>query len=225
MHNWDRLQEMPYDNQPQYTPPTVTRGGLYSADGLRDGVIVPGLQAVITGVLFGVAALAVTAWLALPFLAIGGTVTAVIMAVSWLAYRSRWQFVLEKITGADLNQDGYIGEPLPQQEPLPALPPVRVIVEENQGQHVEYIDLPHPEKIPELAAGLLQGKQFAQTVWVGHGLTRPQFDEIRSEMIKRGLARWRNPNAPAQGAELTARGKAVCRGIVEKATPPPLDRY
>lgn len=224
MNNWNRYPEMPYSNEPQYTPPTVTRGGLYQADGLRDGVIVPLFQSLISGFLSGLAAAAITVWFGAPFWAVMGTTAAVIMAASWMAYRGRWQYVLEKITGCDINGDGKIGAQ-PQQPQQVPMPPVRVILEENQGQHVEYIDLPFPEKIPQLASGLLEGKAFTQTVWVGHDLTRPQFDQIRSEMITRGLARWKNPNAPAQGCELTNKGKAVMRGIKEKASPALLDRY
>src|SRR5512133_3769573 len=104
------MSMIPYDpDNPQPMPPTITAG--YQVDSLKDGVLVPMLQAVITGALCGLAALALTAWFKLPYWGIAGTVTAVTMAGAWLSYRGRWQWLLERLTGADLNHDGYIGRP------------------------------------------------------------------------------------------------------------------
>jgi len=113
-----------------------------------------------------------------------------------------------------LNLDGYIGKPEPQQAPaLPAS--IRVEVSRDEGRAVDFIDLPYPEKLPALAAGLLAGRQFAQTSWVGAGqlFSRSEFDQVRDTMIERGLAAWKNPEAKAQGVTLTAAGRAVMRRL------------
>lgn len=207
------------DQQPEEPRPT----SFYRPDPLRDGVAVPGLQAAITGGVCGLAALAVCAWFELPWLAIGGTVAAVATAGAWLSYRGRWQWLLERITGADLNMDGFIGQPLPPASPaLPAS--IRVELAQNNGHQVDFIDLPvSPEKLPSLARGLLAGRSFNQTAWTGSGgiFSRSEFDALRDTMIQRGLMSWRNPEAKAQGCELTAAGRAVMRRLADSPTPPP----
>ena len=206
MYPWNDNQ------QPEYYEPRPT--SFYRPDPLRDGVAVPGLQAAITGAVCGLAALAITAWFELPAWGIAGTVAAVATAGAWLSYRGRWQWLLERITGADLNADGYIGKPEPQQAPALSAP-IRVEVSRDEGRAVDFIDLPYPEKLPALAAGLLAGRQFAQTSWVGAGqlFSRSEFDQVRDTMIERGLAAWKNPEAKAQGVTLTAAGRAVMRRL------------
>lgn len=205
------MQTWQNNQPPEEIRPTTS---FYRPDPLRDGVAVPGLQAGITGGVCGLAALAVCAWFDLPWLAIGGTVAAVSMAGAWLSYRGRWQWMLERITGADLNMDGFIGQPLPQQPQLPA-PSIRVELAQNDGRQVDFIDLPYPEKLPALAAGLQQGRTFALSTWTGNGalFSRAEFEQLRGELLRRGLAEWVNESAPAQGIKLTAAGRAVFRHL------------
>ena len=126
--------------------------------------------------------------------------------------------MIERITGADLNGDGYIGYPNP--EPV-ALPPLRVEVFEDEGRRAAFIDLPYPERLPKLAAGLAAGRQFAESTWTGRdGLfSRSEFGNLRGELIRRGLARWKNLDAPAQGVELTSPGKAVFQRLAGLGSP------
>ena len=198
------------DENEHYQKPII-----HQTDHLVTGVIVPGLQAVITAILSGLVAGALAAWLGWPFWGIGFTAAAVAALASWLQYRARWAFVLERVLGVDLNHDGFVGEPYAE----PArVEPLRVIVEEDQGRHVEFIDLPYPEKLPQLAAGLLAGHTFAQESF-NHILKRDKFNTVRDEMIRRGLARWKVPGAPTQGVELTPAGRAVMKRITESTTP------
>ena len=183
------------------------------------GVVVPGLQSLITGVLVGAAAGAVSAWFNLPAWAIAGTAAATISATAWLSYRGRWAWLLEQASGVDLNGDHFIGEP---QQPAPQ--PVRVIVEQDNGHQVDYIDLPPTidrEKAALFARGLLGGRVFAQTAWTGAtGLfSRGEYDQLVSVFISRGLAQWRNPGAHAQGLTLTAPGRAVLRHLATPTLP------
>ena len=96
---------------------------------------------------------------------------------------------------------------------------MRVILEEDQGRHIEFIDLPHADRLPVLAAGLLAGRSFNQAAWTGAGglFSRAEFDQLRDVLIERGLAAWKNPNARAQGVELTAAGRAVMRRLAERS--------
>lgn len=210
----------PWQNENDYQEPRPKVTSVYQPNSLQDGVIVPGLQAIITGAVCGVAAAAVTAWFELPFWAIGATAAALATAGGWLSYRNRWQWLLERITGADLNADGYIGQPQPQQPQLPA-PSIRVELAQNDGHQVDFIDLPYPEKLPALAAGLQQGRTFSLSTWTGSGalFSRAEFEELRGELIRRGLAEWNNPAAPAQGVKLTAAGRAIFRRLATPTLP------
>jgi hypothetical protein len=188
-------------------------------DGLVGPVTIPLLQAVITGGLAAVCAfsLVLVFRMDVSALAVAGVVFAVVTFGAWMSYRGRWQWVIEKYLGVDLDRDGFIGQP----EPVHQLPPLRVIVEEDQGRHAEFIDLPYPEKLPQLAAGLLAGRTFNQTAWTGHAgiFSRAEFDSLRDTMIERGLLVWKNPEAKAQGVVLTAPGRAVMRRLADVPSP------
>ena len=195
---------------------------LYGSDSLRDGVIVPILQALATGILSGLA-LAGVLWLAGVEIAWRWSLALipVVWLVMWLASLSHWRASLERLLNRDLNNDGVIGE---QQPPVIISEPareVRVTLERDEGRHVDIIDLPaQPEQLRQLADGLLSGRQFALSAWSGAGapFSRSEFERLRDELIKRGLARWRNANAQAQGAELTLPGRAVLRRFASDAS-------
>ena len=194
---------------------------LYGSDSLRDGVLVPILQALATGILSGLA-LAGVLWLA-------GVESAwrwslalipVVWLVMWLASLSHWRASLERLLNRDLNNDGVIGEQPVRIIEQPS-PEVRVILERDNGRETDFIDLPaQPEQLRQLADGLLSGRQFALSAWSGTGapFSRSEFERLRDELIKRGLARWRNANAQAQGAELTLPGRAVLRRFASDAS-------
>ena len=214
---------MNWDESNEYEPRATKNGATYQADGLAERVVVPGLKALIVaipagllaGLLIGALGLAVSAWYAMPI-----TSLIVFLVVFW-GSSQRGQWLIERLTGADLNFDGYIGAP----QPLPAPQPqtVRVEVIQDQGQRGDFIDLPYPDRIPQLAAGLLQGRTFNQTAWTGHGaiFSRSEFDQVRDTLIQRGLAAWKNDNAKAQGVELTAAGRAVMRRLANPSPPLP----
>ena len=95
------------------------------------------------------------------------------------------------------------------------------MLEKDNGRETDFIDLPAgPEQLRKLADGLLSGRQFALSAWSGAGapFSRSEFERLRDELIKRGLARWRNANAQAQGAELTLPGRAVLRRFSSEAS-------
>lgn len=190
---------------------------------LTEGVIIPLLQALTTGAFSGLAGLALSFWLALPFWQMGFTGFALAALASWLSYRGRWQGMIEHLFGMDLNGDGAIGEPPVIIEPAREPEKIRVEVVSEEGRRGDFIDLPYPDKLPLLASGLLQeGRQFTQSVWTGGGalFSRSEFENLRGELIRRGLARWKNENAPAQGAVLTAAGRAVFRRLASLPPPP-----
>ncbi len=191
---------------------TMYTGG---GSGITAPVTIPLLQSVITGILAGIAAGVLVGVLRVGFSAwaAGFSTWALVTLGAWLSFRGRWQVVIERALGVDLNHDGVIGEP--ELPPQPEPQSLRVELLQEGGRRGDWIDLPFPDKLPALAAGLLEGRQFTQTVWTGGGrlYSRAEFEAVRGEMLRRGLARWKNPQAPAQGAELTPAGRAVLRKL------------
>lgn len=203
---------------------TIIHAPAVKHDALVDGVIVPGLQAAISGGLFGLAAAVLAALAGVPdWWKWGGGVFVSALLLTWLSYRHGWQWRLERLLGLDLNLDGSIGRPS-----LPALPEpepqrIRVVLEQQGGREVDFIDLPaRPEQLQALASGITQGRTFALTAWAGT-FTRPEFEGLRDELIKRGLARWANERSHNQGIVLTPAGRAVMRRLAEQP-PTPSDR-
>ena len=84
-----------------------------------------------------------------------------------------------------------------------------------------------PRRLRIFAQGVLAGKGFALGVWTGSTgiFSRDEYDTLRSELIERGILRWKNENAHAQGVELTRAGESFFRYLVEDEPeyfPPPL---
>ena len=204
----------PYNPPP---PPKYTAS--YQATGLMDEVIVPGLKALILGV-FGGFTVGMTmhllhrsgylaelsAWKA------GLTATGALTGWLFLRFSERAHYMIERLTGADLNLDGYIGQPPPVQV-IDHRPPLRVEVIEDGGRHIEFIDLPYPDKVAQLAPALASGVTTFSLDSCAPILNRNEFGELRTIMLERNLARWKNPNSPKQGCELTGAGRAMMRRI------------
>lgn len=197
----------------------------YTHDSWIQGVLVPFTQSVVTAVFSGLAIGSLASLLKInvsPWQA-GFVAGSLAGLAGWLAYRNHWEWgitaTIETLLQLDLDRNGIIGnQGIPQPES------VRVELVKDPC-HQEFIDLPYPEKLPQLASGIIEGKrQFAQSVWCGNGqlFTRPQFETLRAEMIRRGLAEWKHPAAPAQGVELTAAGRAIFRKMASRTDSPTL---
>lgn len=107
-------------------------------------------------------------------------------------------------------------EPGTQEEPV-----ARSVVslELHQEGSWAFADLPGTaDQVQELARGLLNGRQFSEADWCGHGrpFTRPQFRELRSVLVERGILAWRSPQFPQQGVMLTVAGRQVFRRLGEE---------
>jgi hypothetical protein len=91
------------------------------------------------------------------------------------------------------------------------------VVQPEQGRF-RYLDLPgSADELAELARGVLSGRTLSEAEWTGAGrpYSRAEFRELRSQLIERGLASWRNERAPSQGVELTRVGEHVFRRLAE----------
>ena len=212
---------MNWDESNEYEPRATKNGATYQADGLAERVVVPGLKAVIVaipagllaGLLIGAFSLAVSIWYAMPI-----TSLIVFLVVFWGSSR-RGQWLIERLTGADLNFDGYIGQPQPA--PQLAAENVRIELIQNEGRRGDYIDLPYPDRLPQFAASVLEGRTYAQTAYVGTGklFSRGEYDTLTAALSGCGLMRWKNPDFHNQGVELTYAGKAVFKRLANPSPP------
>lgn len=185
-------------------------------DDVVRAVILPFCQAVITGLFAGLFSLAVCMLAIWPneyALAFGLGVT----LATWLHFRASWSRVIEQML-----------LPQPAWEPAPKpIPTTRIeLTQEKDGYYSgEYIDLNcQPDQLRQLAEGVEAGKPLTVGVWTGAGapFTRPQFEQLRAELIRRNLAVWRNPKAPQQGFALTVAGVKVIKKFASP-TPPSRD--
>lgn len=181
---------------------------------LASDVLVPLVQALVTGALLGGLVVFTLGEIVPdldvdPLKAWAGLALA-ISTVAWLlllGQTRRLLWALEKVTRLDLDGDRQVGQPSPV-----------VRVEVTNGQREMYLDLPgRPEALATMALGVLNGRSLAEGTWSGRGglFSRSEFRQIRDILIERGLAVWRNPEAKAQGVELTAAGRAVFRRLAE----------
>jgi len=190
-----------------------------------DSVTIPATQSLITGALFGLTVGGSAAMLEFPMpFQFGLTAGAGVALIAWLDYRARWQSLLERLLQVDLNGDGEIGDQDQEPDPPARVEPVKVYIEQDQGRHVDIIDLPaEPRQLTAFADGVLTGRSLSQAAWIGRGqpFSRSEYDALRDEMIRRGLAQWRSPGEPAQGWELLASGRAMLRHFASDAPTPP----
>lgn len=113
--------------------------------------------------------------------------------------------------------------PAPERPAAPAGPAPRVRVELVREDGADLIDLPAKvEQLNLLARGVLEGQTLSESAWTGSNgpFTRAEFSNLRGELIRRGLAQWNNPRAPARGVQLTRGGLAAMRTFAAMSTYP-----
>lgn len=180
----------------------------------QSGALLPFVQSLITAVSLAGAVLAI-AWLLkrADYYKFAIATFAVILPVSWLWMLGRWSRLtapLEKITGWDINGDGKIGEPETLKVEL-----------KHDKNHIEYLYLPYPERLPEFARQTISGVPISEAAYCGaDGLfSRSEFVHLRDALIKSNIAAWRSPEYPARGVTLTASGRSVIKYIAGATHP------
>jgi hypothetical protein len=177
------------------------------------GVVVPALQALVTGLFTGLAAWPLgllNNWEQAGLIAL--VIGAGVALLTWTIAARHWQRVLELREGIDLQPD-----PLPGAEPESI---TRVTMVNQEGTSGEFLDLPcNQDQLITLAAGLLRGQSFSLGSWTGRGrpFSRADFGRLRAELLARGALEWRNPRAPAQGLALSSPGRAMMRHFASMA--------
>lgn len=183
-------------------------------------VVVPVLQAAVTGAVVGLASIGPVAFWGQSWVwcvaAGGGS-----FAVTWLLLlkdhrRSLWS--IERIEGL---VDAVLGdEPEPERE-RPVLGVKLEVKEKREGRKSSYkiqelgID---EETLRKVARMVSNGIAFSTSGLSGSGkpLTRAQFEELRSFLIGAGYACWVNPKSRAAGVDLLATGRALFRRLAEE---------
>lgn len=179
------------------------------------GVLLPLGQAAATGAMAGLAAWIFAALLRSPAAWRWGVgVFAGVLLLAWLLLLWRWLGLtapLERLTGLDLDQDGYIG------------PPPTIRVEVQNGRHTTIAELPYADRLADFARGVLAGSPISERTWSGAGalFSQSEFRQVRDIFLARGWFRWSNPDAPQQGIELSPAGRAALRALAEHDTPTP----
>ena len=179
------------------------------------------LQAMGTGIFFGIATLVIGIWARwrepwMPALIIWILAT----GATWMILQRNWvrMSTMEMLTGLDLNRDGVVGEPV-RPEPVRSIPfQMNRVTEKGHVVAGERFELPATEEqLVALADGLNNGMGFTVREWCGAG--RPfsvsEFSCLRSEMLKRGLLRQKSDKDPrAGGYELTDEGRALLEHVL-----------
>jgi len=122
-----------------------------------------------------------------------------------------------------MNNKVYSGpESVSDYEQLKNAPAQVLSVSLTEGSSTKIFHLPgQPRQLEELAKGLLdQGAPFAQRRWTGKGkpFSIDQFNALRDEMLRRGLAYYVSEKDPRQGCDLTRVGKQVLRKYLPSPT-------
>ncbi len=165
-----------------------------SAAGLQNGVVVPLLQAAITGVMFAgiVGALFALSWQLFAMLALVAT------AIVWMLLLTdtrRLLWGIETRLGRDMNRDGYTGEPVE-----------RVVL--LGARHTTPADKPAAPDSCDLAAFVSGIPTHGTGLNAWPNLSRPAWTAYRQQLMAAGFADWTSytdgqPNK-TQGWALTA---------------------
>lgn len=185
------------------------------------GITLPFFQALITGVLTGLAAAGILVYFRVrDAWTLGAIAAAVITAMTWLRQLTNWQrrdwreltMRLELLTGIDLDGGGVGASP----EDTETRHTVTINVQEvskSGGVTIETARFQGvtDQEMAAFAAGLLAGTPLSEGAWTGKDklFTREKFREIRMVLINRNLAVLRNAKNEKQGYVLTKSGTAA----------------
>lgn len=198
--------------------PTIVKSS-YEQSTITDAVHAPALQSLIPAVVVTFIALIwsifLTIWQGWPWYVIPLaplTIGPLFFLFLWFNLRSYWTWIVETVLTADLNGDGVVGKP------ERATPEIRIALERNNGQNVDYGYLPYPEKLPELVEGVIGNKiKFTFSNWAGKGklYSQPEWKKFVDALIHYGYAKWDKPERHQDGVSLTHDGITVLTRIYE----------
>ncbi|MFM8321278.1 MAG: hypothetical protein ACKOC5_10215 [Chloroflexota bacterium] len=228
---YEREQNQP----PSATTPSIPTGLEADRAHLYNplaAILAPAAQALVSGLIYGLAAL-VLAWLTdrpEPW-RWGAAAFVVAQAVIWSTGLARWMSLTkplnvldwaERLLARDIDGDGAIAG-----EVIPAPQIVRIEIKQQNGQaaRTNILDLPiDGDRLQQLAAGLAAGQPLSEAEWSGGGrpLSRNEFRQVRQALLDRGLATWTSELDRRQGVRLTADGLTVFQAMAAGAPSPTL---
>jgi hypothetical protein len=175
---------------------------------LISGVIIPALQAIITGVMFALFAVAgwalynqVTGWRVF-FCALAGGAF-----IAWIGAVGRWRSWVDAVLGVakpDRSDDNRYR--------------LNLNLLYNDGQAGDFLDLPCDyQRLEAWCAGVAGGKSLGENHWTGaHApFSKGEYHKLLDELVKRGLVRLRGRHY-SSGYELTGKGSALAAELARR---------
>lgn len=213
-----------------WQPPTTDQGDgryleaerrtPYRPQNAESDFIVPLLQSLGTGAFVTIGA-GWMAWLYHGFtweMAVGvGLVTAGGFWVITVMANRKLLWVVERIINSDLDEDGEVGRPEEREITL------NVKHANRTGTQTFRFGLPAgitEANLYDFARGvMLESRGLAESSWTGYGkpFSKPKYNEFLDALDRAGLVRWINPQAHAQGRELTPAGARALLDYIQAA--------
>lgn len=185
---------------------------------VRSGVLIPLLQALVTGLVYGIG-VSVVAWVMNMMGFDQAEWWKIGLGAFLLAFARAWLYLLKEWRK-------YIyGEEQPDYPTVIEPQTVKLEISANDGRTMQFIDLPaDTRQLIQLGQGITEGLSFTEAQWVGRGqpFTRTEFVRLRSELIKRGFLAWNSDLDPARGVRVTGKGRAVMRQFASMTDSPAL---
>jgi hypothetical protein len=183
-------------------------------------VVVPFLQAVVSGILAGAGAAIGAAKLANvdPAL-IGSVVGLVVSGVVWSRLLVDSRRLLRKVetwTRQDLDGDGVAGDPGKQET-------IRLELHDQTepgGQRTLFEDLPvNTHTFKTWAESVVNGRSLSVSSWTGSGgsFSQSEYEDLMTAMAKARVVEWVNPRYKRQGRQLTTMGEHALRAWLKGA--------
>lgn len=189
------------------------------------GVKVPIYQCLFTSGAWGGAvgtSILLAAWFEVPIpepikvaIAAGLLVFFVTVLITWPKYMERWMWVIESIINVDLDGSGEIGAPTAANTASPTLK-VTVDMSGGTGEHMEFDEIPYPDRLPRMARAILNGADFTFAEWGRPGklFSQPEWTALTTALREQGYIVYKNPQLPNLGFEFTRKGSQFLRDLV-----------
>lgn len=185
---------------------------------LTMGVLVPLLQALISGFFAAILVGVVAVLLGFRPWKPAATFGILMVCISWVFLVGRWVNVvhfIEKVTDRDIDQDGYVGD-----TPTQPVDEIRIVVQDRPG-HLRIATFPTTRaKLIRLCKGLLGGMPFTERAWAGgrRPFSQDEFFQVREVGLRPdvGYWVWINDEHHQQGCVPTELGWIVIKQIAKE---------
>lgn len=181
---------------------------------VESAVVVPLLQAAVTGILASVGVLSGCVVWRWP-VGYAGLSGCLVMGCAWLYFRNEVRTRLDVESGVVQVQAAQVIQAQP--EPARAF---TLEVDYNEGRAGDFLEFGvDAERFTQWARGVSEGRSLAQAGWIGKGglFSRSEYCCLLAELLNRGYIRRRSLNGHAQGYEPTSKGAATFRGFATLA--------